>query len=137
MNYTTKPTSSTPELTSTVAKAIYTLIKTHGTADNAFKAQADSLYDPEHFKAVDGEIDRIVSELNSFASGKIVTPEVPAEYDEEGNVTKEAIPAVRYQLTTESKLKSQVSSTLLNVGDILNDIEPNGIWAEYKAIFSN
>ena len=136
MEYTAQPTNSTPELTAVIAQAIYTKIKQYGTADSAFKNQSDSKYDPEHFEATDKEIDRIVKELNEYASGKIITPE-EFHYDEETGEKIIDVEEERYVMTTETDLVAQVESELLDVKDILNDIEPNGIWDEFKTLYTN
>jgi len=119
MEIKTQPTNSTPELTSEIAQAIFAKIVEYGNADKAYKSQADSAYDPEHFQAVDKEADRISAELAAYKSGsKVITPAVPAVYDEEGNVTTEAVPAVCYEYTTDEDLLSQVTSDLLDVESV-------------------
>jgi hypothetical protein len=40
-------------------------------------------------------------------------------------------------MTTETDLINQVSSELLSVRDILNDIEPNWIRNDFKDLYSN
>ena len=123
MDFTIKPTNSTPALTAEIAQLVYNKIKEHGTADMAFKSQDDSSLEPEHFKLVNTEADRIVNELNAYKNGKIITPKVLATYDESGEVLTEEVPAVHYVYTTDKDLISQVSSDLLNVTTIYNDIQ--------------
>jgi hypothetical protein len=135
MDFRPPATTSTPVLTAQLAQAIYELIKEHGNADLAFKAQDDSAYDPEHFAAVEKEWDRVTKELREYAGGKIIEPaeyEINEETGEQELVSEE----VRYELTTQSDLVAQVDSALLDVADVLNDIEPNGLWADFKALYS-
>lgn len=135
MEYKTKPTSSIPELTSTIAKKVYSKIKEYGTADAAFKAQTDSAIEPEHFKMTNDEIDRIVKELREYASGKVIVAE-ESHFDEETMEKVIDVEEVRYELTTENDLVSQVDSEYLSVLDILNDIEPDGIWDNFKSLYN-
>ena len=115
-----QPTNSTPELTSEIAGQVYNLIKEHGDADKAYKLKEDSSIDPEHFTAVDKEIDRIVRELNEFKNGKLLEPEV-SHYNEEGEKVIDS-EAVYYEYTTDEDLALQVSSDLLDVATIIEDI---------------
>ncbi|MDD4111365.1 MAG: hypothetical protein PHS54_07520, partial [Clostridia bacterium] len=92
MDFTTQPTNSTGELTAELAMAVYNKIKEAGNADLAYKAQVDSLLEPEWFDIVNKEGDRIINEIIAKENGTfIVEPAYPAEYDEEGNVTAEAV----------------------------------------------
>jgi hypothetical protein len=137
MEFITQPTHSTTELTSEVAQAIYTLIKTYGSADLAFKNQPSSQYDPEHFVTVDAEGDRLIGEINTLMSGsKVITPAVPAVVGEDGEITSEAVPAVYYEPTTEADLLAQLSSGLLDVEDVLDDQKGEMTWTQFKNSFS-
>jgi len=130
MDFTNKPTNSTPKLTSEVAQTIYAKIIEHGNADLAFKAQTDSAYDPEHFKIVNEEADAMIRIINNHMSGSVVLK--PAEYDEEGNVTKEA---VYWKPTTESNLIALFDGYLLDGYTVVNDVENGMTWADFKASF--
>lgn len=121
MDFTNKGTSSTPELTSEIAEAIYGEIKTHGNADLAFKAQTDSIHEPEHYKLVDKEADRIVKELNEFKNGKLLEAE-ESHYDEESGEKVVDKEAVYYEYTTDEDLIAQVSSDYLDVETVFNDL---------------
>lgn len=120
INFNPEPTTSTPEITSEVAQAIYTLIKTHGDADKAYKLKGNSDYEPEHFTAVDREVDRIVRELNEFKAGKLLQAEV-SHIDESGEKVIDS-EAVYYEYTTDEDLALQVSSDYLDVSLIITDI---------------
>lgn len=120
MDLNKQPTYSTPVLTAEIAQNVYDLIKQHGDADKAYKLKGHSLIDPEHFLAVDKEIDRIVKELRAFKNGKLLEAE-EFHFDEEGNkiVDKEA---VYYEYTTDEALAEQVSSDYLDVATIIEDV---------------
>ena len=115
-----QPTNSTTELTSEIAGQVYDLIKEYGDADKAYKLKGDSAIDPEHFVAVSNEVDRIVRELNEFKNGKLLQAEV-SHYTEEGEKVIDS-EAVYYEYTTDEDLALQVSSDLLDVSTIINDI---------------
>lgn len=120
MDFNEQPTNSTTELTSVIAEQVYDLIKEHGDADKAYKLKGDSSIDPEHFEAVDKEIDRIVRELNEFKNGKLLQVEV-SHFTEEGEKVIDS-EAVYYVYTTDEDLALQVSSDLLDVSTIIVDI---------------
>ncbi|MDD4805099.1 MAG: hypothetical protein PHN69_08230 [Candidatus Pacebacteria bacterium] len=123
MDFNDKPTFSTPALTAEVAQEIYSLIKQYGSADRAYKLKGNSNYEPEHFDLVNKEADRIVRELREYKNGNVILEAaIPAVYDEEGNVTSDAIPAVMYEYTTDADLIEQISSDYLDVATIYNDL---------------
>jgi len=134
MDFTPTATTSTPELTAEIAQEIHELIREYGTADIAYKSQANSEHEPEHFTAVEKEWDRIAKELREYASGKILEPAV-YELEEETGALTLISGEVRYELTTKKDLIAQVESDLLSVEDVLNDIEQNGLWADFKALY--
>jgi len=70
MDFNTKPTSTTPEITQEIAQGVYLLIREYGSADLAFKSQSNSEYEPEHFGIVEKEYKRIDTEVNSIMWGK-------------------------------------------------------------------
>jgi len=121
MEFKTQPTNSTPALTAEVAQEIYSLIKTYGSADRAYKDKGNSDYEPEHFSIVDKEIDRIVRELNEYKNGKLISAEV-SHIDEETGEKVIDSEAVYYEYTTDEDLANQVSSDYLDVSLIITDI---------------
>jgi hypothetical protein len=121
MEFKTQPTNSTPALTAEIAGQVYNLIKQYGDADKAYKLKGDSVIDPEHFEAVDKEIDRIVRELNEYKNGKLISAEV-SHIDEETGEKVIDSEAVYYEYTTDEDLANQVSSDYLDVSLIITDI---------------
>jgi hypothetical protein len=65
--------------------------------------------------------------LKSYASGRIIQPLIKHYEPLNDGEMKLVIDQleVKYIMTTETDLINQVSSELLSVRDILNDIEPN------------
>lgn len=120
MEFKEQPTNSTSALTAEIAGQVYNLIKEYGDADKAYKLKGDSLIDPEHFTAVDREVDRIVRELNEFKAGKLLQAEV-SHIDESGEKVIDS-EAVYYEYTTDEDLALQVSSDYLDVSLIITDI---------------
>jgi len=132
MDFTIKPTNSTPELTSEVAQTIYAEIIEHGNADLAFKAQVDSAYEPEHFKLVDKEIDKLFSDMNRYSSGNVlVEPEVNHIDEITGEIIIDS-PANYYILTTETDFKKQFSSDYLDISVVYGDWKGDKTWTEIK-----
>ena len=133
MDFTIKPTNSTPALTAEIAQLIYAQIKEHGNADLAFKNQVDSALEPEHFLIVDKEADGIVTEFQAKLNGSyLLENKIPATYDEEGEILYEEVPAVYYKVTTEAVLKSSVESDLLDVEIVYNDFKGDKTFTELK-----
>jgi len=116
-----QPTNSTEVLTAEIAQEIYSEILAHGNADLAVKHQANSERDPENFEKVNKEADRIVKELNEFKSGKLLEAE-EFHFDEESMEKVIDKEAVYYEYTTDADLIKQVSSELLDVATVLNDL---------------
>jgi len=112
--FTQQPTFSTLEITPEIAQSIYALIKEFGDADKAYKLKGNSDFEPEHFPIVEKEIERL----------------------EEGEINEEAVPAVYYEATTKTKLIEDVSSDLLNVETLLNDLMAGETWTNYKTKFN-
>lgn len=133
INFNPEPTTSTPELTSEIAQAIYTLIKTHGDADKAYKLKGNSDYEPEHFTQTANEIERLFNEMNRYASGSVVLEAgTPATYNEEGEIETEAVEPVYFTPTTETNFKEQFSSDLLDVNIVYTDWKGDRTWTEIK-----
>jgi len=133
--------NSLPALSADEAMSIYELLKTKDA--NVLFLEEDIA--TEYTEQVEKELKRLESEVVSKMSGSFVTtPKVPATYDEMGEVDKEAIPAVYYKVTTETALKSSLSSDLLDVDTVVADVRawsdgnpdetPN--WTTYKNSFS-
>lgn len=133
MDFTIKPTNSTPEMTAEIASNAYSKIKEFGNIDLAFKAQTDSSIEPEHFVKVDNEADRLIREINSFMGGKLLSAE-EFHYDEESMEKVIDKKEVRYIPTTKTDLIKQLSSDFLDVELILNDYI-SGTWTEFKESF--
>lgn len=102
MDFTIKSGTSTPEITTEIAQAIYAEVKEHGSADCAYKCQSNSEYDPEHFVIVDKEGDRVIKELRA------------------GCVN-----------STQTALLSSVTSDLLDVSVLLEDDKNGRTYAQY------
>jgi hypothetical protein len=135
--FKTEPTFSTPEITPEIAQSIYALIKEFGDADKAYKLKGNSDFEPEHFPIVEKEIERLASEINSRMSGSyLLEPAYPATYTEEGEIDEEAVPAVYYEATTKTKLIEDVSSDLLDVETLLDDLMGGETWTNYKTKFN-
>ena len=133
MDFTTKGGNSTPVLTSDIAGEIYALIKLEGNADLAFKNQENSQYEPEHFKEVDNEADRLFKEMNKYAYGRVLLEAEQSHYDEETGEKVIDSEAVYYSLTTETNFKSQFSSELLDVNTVYNDWKGDKTWTQIKS----
>ena len=134
MDFTIKPTNSTPALTVEVAQLIYNSIVLNGNADLAFKAQSDSSLEPEHFPLVDKEGMKIMNEIQSKFNGSfLLEAKIPATYDEEGEILTEEVPAVYYQVTTETVLKNSLSSDMLDTDIVYNDFKGSKTFTELKA----
>ncbi len=121
--FKTEPTFSTPEITPEIAQAIYGMIKEYGDADSAYKSKGNSDYEPEHFEIVDKELERLVNQLNSMKSGSyIIEPAYPAVYDDEGNITEEAVEAVYLDAEATDTYTNYLTSELLNVETLIADL---------------
>lgn len=120
INFNPEPTTSTPELTSEVAQAIYALIKTHGDADKAYKLKGNSDFEPEHFTETVKEAERIFSEIAILKSGTKVMKEAVYETNEEGEQT--IVSEAEYFVPeNDLDILSQLSSDLLDCEQLLID----------------
>ena len=127
------PVQTEEVLTPEVATIIFDKLKT-ASPTTAFTSQENSEYPFSFFVEVLDEFNRLHKEFTSYMSGKLLTPEV-ATYTDEGEKVVEQ-PAVYYVPTTETDLLAQVESDLLDKKDVLNEIEPGGIWENYKSSFN-
>jgi len=132
VDFTTKGGNSTPELTAEIAGNIYALIKQEGNADLAFKSQESSQYEPEHFKLVDKEVDRLFKEMNKYAYGRVLLEPEEYHFDEETGEKVIDSEAVYYNLTTETDFKNQFSSDILDVNTVYNDWKGDKTWTVIK-----
>lgn len=82
---------------------------------------SESFSDPSHnsairfgeFETALTEANRVKNELTSKKNGTFLLEEaIPAEYDENGNVIKEAISAVYYKYSTKKALIETITSDL-------------------------
>lgn len=122
INFNPEPTTSTQPITSEIAQEIYVLIKEFGDVDKAYKMKGNSDYEPEHFAQTNNELERLVGLISTMKSDAyIIEPAYPAEYDEEGNVTAEEVPAVYLDGSSKANLLPYLSSELLDVEVVLND----------------
>jgi flagellar motor switch protein FliG len=128
------PVSTTSELTPELAAEIFDKLKTASPTTVFTDPANDSKYDWDHVQAVVDEFKQMVKEFNEWASGKVITPE-ESHFDEETGEKVVDVEEVRYELTTETDLISKVNSDILDSKKVLNEIEPNGLWNEYKALF--
>ena len=119
-------------ITQAEAQEIFDLLKIQSLA-SAREAHG-SKYPLQFFYAVDNEFKRMTKEFNEWASGKVITPE-ESHFDEETGEKVVDVAEVRYKLTTETDLVLKVSSDILDSLDVLNEIEPNGIWNDYVNSF--
>jgi len=79
INFNPEPTTSTPEITSEIAMAIYDLIKEYGDVDKAYKCKGNSDFDPEHFTQTNNELERLASLISQMQSGAyVLEPSYPA-----------------------------------------------------------
>ena len=127
------PVSDAPQITKSDAADIFELLKTRSLA--SARVASGSKYPLQFFYEVDNEFKRLQREFNEYMSGKLLTPEV-SHFDEETGEKVIDTPAVYYEATTETDLLAQVSSDLLDTKKVLNEIEPGGIWADFKASFN-
>jgi len=96
----------------------------------------NSAYDFGDFVVVETEKKAIESDIKSLMSGSVVlTPAEPAEYDEEGNETKAAVPATYVVIESEEQLLATLGSEILDVETIYNDFKGGLSFAELKAQF--
>jgi len=125
-----------PELTKEIASDIYELLKT----ENMQSIRLNYGYRMEHIKAVKKEAKRIEAEMINKMSGKY--PLTPPSFDEEGNVLT---PAEYYIPTTQAHIKNSITSDLLDVATVVNDIrcwsdgDPDNApsWKKYKQAFKD
>ena len=123
INFKQEPTFSTKEITSEIASDIYALIKTYGDADSAYKEKGNSDIEPEHFKIVNDELQRLASEISLMKSGgKILEPAYPATYKEDGEIDEEEVPAVYLDGSVKENLVPYLSSELLDINQVLTDL---------------
>ncbi len=129
-----------PALTSEKAMEIYEALKTK----NLNRLFLEDNIPTEYTKQVMKEMQSLESEMVSKMNGRFeLTPRILAEYDEEGNISKEAIPATYFKVTTETALKNSMSSEILNIDTVVVDIriysdgKPDELptWTVYKASF--
>jgi len=132
VDFKEKPVCSTKELIPSVAKEIYLLIKQYGDSDSSFKEKGNSDYEPEHFKLVDKEIDKLFSDMTRYASGNVLLePEVNHIDEITGEIIID-IPASYYVLTTETDFKKQFSSDYLDISIVYGDWKGDKTWTEIK-----
>jgi len=127
-----------PVLTSEQAMGIYEGLKTKDANRLFLEDNIPTEYTVEVMK----EIQRLESEMVAKMNGSFkVTDKIPAEYDEEGNETKAAIPATYYLVTTEAELEESMASELLTINTVVTDIriwsdgnpDATPTWTDYKA----
>ncbi len=113
-------------ITSELAQQIYELLK----IKDANRIFLEDNIATEYTKQVEEEIKKLESEMVSKMNGTFeLTAKIPTEYDEEGNVINEEVPATYYTVTTETALKNSMSSELLNISKVVEDIR---IWSDGK-----
>lgn len=132
VDFNEQPTSSTPELDASTAQEIYALIKQHGDIDKAYKNKGNSLYEPEHFKQVDKEADRLFNEMSRYANGNVLLEPEQSHFDEESGEKVIDSEAVYYALSTETDFKSQFSSDYLDVNTVYSDWKGDRTWTNIK-----
>ena len=121
MDFIQTPTNTTPQLTEQIAQDIYNLIKLYGNSDLAYKLKGNSNYEPEHFPIVDKEIDSIISQINTLASGQFLIQEEVNHVDE---LTEELVidtPAEYFTPTDKESFVAMLSSNLLDPSVLLQD----------------
>jgi hypothetical protein len=126
------PATTAPEITPEAAAEIFELLKTRSLA--SAREVHGSKYPLQFFYAVEAEFKRLQQEFTSYMGGKLLEAEV-SHFDEETGEKVVDSEAVYYVPTTETDLLAQVSSDLLDIKDVLNVIEPGGIWLDYKNSF--
>jgi len=135
-----KPVNILPALEKEDAMEIYELLKTKD-ANTLFLEGIATDYSEQ----VIAEMRRLENEMNSKMNGSFeLTSKIPAVYNEEGDISKKEILATYYTVTTETALKSSMSSTLLDVDIVAIDVRiwsdgnPNETpnWTTYKASFN-
>lgn len=121
IDFNKKPTTSTPKITSKVAKEIYDLIKEYGDADKAYKMKGNSDYEPEHFKEVEIEAEKVMADITLLKSGTKVIKDAEYSVNEKTGeivITKEA---EYFVAKDDLDVLSQLSSKLLDCEQILID----------------
>lgn len=114
--YDSDSTSSTvPELTSTLANDIYSYIKEFNKFTDAFTASHNYTY--TNLNKVWKDVLKVKREIDHYMTGGYVVEE--AEYDKDGNLTKEAV----YSPTTKTNLKNTMKelSVSVNTDTIVDD----------------
>lgn len=115
MDFTVKQTNnSTPELTKTIGNTLLNMIVQYGNSDLAFKNQPNSEYEPEHFKIIDKEIERLFKEINKLCSGTYLITPRQVHIDEETGETVVDQEAVYYTPSTKTDLKTMFESDYLD-----------------------
>jgi hypothetical protein len=147
MNFNDTPsnngTSSTPELTPTLAQEIF---DTDGTPQEIFKS---SSFEPEHIKTVYKHGLKLRAVMRQAMRGEyIITPAIPATYDDEGNELTPYVPPVYFEPTTSSAFVTFMEGVYEDLADkhnedVLLDITDVGLqlmdgltWQEWKASFN-
>ena len=130
MDFSPKPTCSTPELTPEIARGIFELIRTYGNVSTAFKSQ--NQYDYSHFGRVHDELVRMTNAITLYMQGQAIRS--AAVLDEETGI--ETVPATYHVPDTKTKLVNWLTSDYLNSLDVLNLVMHGQTWASYKASFT-
>lgn len=114
-----KKNTSTP-FSKATPMAIYGYLKNDMSPVQIFKQHNVPL---EEAQMVLDEIERLENEVFSKIRGTwVTTPEVPEERNEEGVVTKEAVPAVHFTLGTQSNLASSLAVTNITATTLITDL---------------
>ena len=137
----TETLNTLPALTSEQAKAIYEGLKTKDI-NNLF---LEDNIPTEYSEEVNKEMKRIESEILSKMRGTfLITPAVAEQLDENEEVLVAAVEAVYFELTTKTALLASLSSDLLDVEYVLEDVEDYSIvykegrtWVEFKELVTN
>lgn len=126
-----------PELTAEIAQGIYTEAKKGKDQTQIFLSND---YLNEHIIEVFNEIKRLEKEILSKVSGSyLIEKRYPATYKEDGTIDEEAVPAVYFDASTKTVLLESLSSDLLDVSVVLDDVikynpsyNESRTWTEFK-----
>ena len=127
-------------LTPKMAQELYDLFRSGKTHTRLFIEDGVSFDDSG---AVWNEIKRLETEIIQKVSGNfMMTPAVPEIRDENDKITREAVPAVFYKVTTQSNLEKSLSSDLLDVKILTTDCirffpdyDEKRTWGQFKEAF--
>ena len=116
--FNTTNTFTETNVTAIDAQAIYVLLKTKNSSD----IRREDNYRMFNIEQVQAEIKKLESEMVSKMNGSYVTVEEVSHIDEESGETVIDTPVEYFSVTTETALKESMSSDILDVDTLVEDV---------------